>query len=100
MHRIIDRFNTESGHDLKLRAGIDTGAVSSGLIGRTSLAYDLWGQAVNLAFQVQSGAPQPGIYVTTGVYDAMRDSRQFASAAPITVDGTEQPVWRLLERQS
>src|SRR6185312_16324796 len=50
MQRIIGRFNTETGRDLKLRAGIDTGAVSSGLVGRTSLAYDLW-QAVNLAYQ-------------------------------------------------
>jgi class 3 adenylate cyclase len=100
MQRIIDRFDTETGRDLRLRAGIDTGAVSSGLVGRTSLAYDLWGQAVNLAYQVQSGAPQPGIYVTTQVYEAMRDSRQFASVGTITVDGTEQPVWRLSERQS
>jgi class 3 adenylate cyclase len=100
MQRIIHRFNTETGRDLKLRAGIDTGAVSSGLVGRTSLAYDLWGQAVNLAYQVQSGAPQPGIYATTQVYEVMRDSRQFASAGTITVDGTEQQVWRLSERQT
>ena len=82
-----------------LRAGIDTGAVSSGLVGRTSLAYDLWGQAVNLAYQV-SGVPQPGIYVTSQVYDAMRDSRSFVSAGELTVDGTAQPIWRLSERQS
>jgi class 3 adenylate cyclase len=100
MQRIIGRFNTEMGRDLKLRAGIDTGAVSSGLVGRTSLAYDLWGQAVNLAYQVQSGAPQPGIYATTQVYEVMRDSRQFASAGTITVDGTEQQVWRLSERHT
>jgi len=99
MQRIIDRFNSETGNDLSLRAGIDTGAVSSGLVGRTSLAYDLWGQAVNLAYQV-SGVPQPGIYVTSQVYDAMRDSRSFVSAGEVTVDGTEQPIWRLSERQS
>jgi class 3 adenylate cyclase len=99
MQRIIERFNTETGNDLSLRAGIDTGAVSSGLVGRTSLAYDLWGQAVNLAYQA-SGVPQPGIYVTSQVYDAMRDSRSFVSAGEITVDGTEQPIWRLSERQS
>jgi class 3 adenylate cyclase len=98
MQRIIDRYNTESGNDLSLRAGIDTGAVSSGLVGRTSLAYDLWGQAVNLAYQV-SGVPQPGIYVTTQVYEAMCDSRSFVPAGAVTVDGTEQPIWRLSESQ-
>jgi class 3 adenylate cyclase len=100
MQHIIDRFNGETGRDLKLRAGIDTGTVSSGLIGRSSLAYDMWGQAVNIAYQVQSGSPQPGIYVTSEVYEAMRDTRQFTPAGAITVDGTEQPVWRLAERRS
>lgn len=100
MHRIVDRFNGETGHSLKLRAGIDTGTVSSGLVGRASLAYDMWGAAVDLAFQVQKGSPQPGVYVTSGVYDAMRDSRQFTAAGEITVDGTSQPIWRLAERQS
>lgn len=100
MQHIIDRFNGETSRDLKLRAGIDTGTVSSGLIGRSSLAYDMWGEAVNIAYQVQSGSPQPGIYVTSEVYEAMRDTRQFTPAGAITVDGTEQPVWRLAERRS
>lgn len=98
MQRIIERFNTETGNDLSLRAGIDTGAVSSGLVGRTSLAYDLWGQAVNVAYQV-SGVPQPGIYVTSQVYDVMRDSRTFVAAGQIAIDGTEQSIWRLSEQQ-
>ena len=36
MQRIIDRFNAETGNDLKLRAGIDTGTVTSGLVGRST----------------------------------------------------------------
>jgi class 3 adenylate cyclase len=99
MHHIINRFNSETGHDLGLRAGIDTGTVTSGLVGRSTLAYDMWGSAVNLANQVQSGSPQPGIYVTSAVYEAMRDSRNFTSAGVITVDDEEQPIWRLTERQ-
>ncbi|MGY4650996.1 adenylate/guanylate cyclase domain-containing protein [Mycobacterium sp. URHB0021] len=99
MQRIIERFNAEAGHDLDLRAGIDTGTVTSGLVGRSTLAYDMWGSAVNLAYQVQSGSPQAGVYVTSGVYDAMGGSRSFTSAGVVTVDGDEQPIWRLAERQ-
>ncbi len=98
MQRIIDRFNGETGHDLKLRAGIDTGTVTSGLVGRASLAYDMWGSAVSLAYQVQSGSPQPGVYVTSTVYEAMRDTRAFAAAGDVMVDGVTEPVWRLSER--
>jgi class 3 adenylate cyclase len=100
MQRTVDRFNAETGNALKLRAGIDTGSVTSGLVGRSALAYDMWGSAVNLAYQVQSGSPQPGVYVTSRVYDAMRDTRSFTSTGAITVDGAEQPIWRLAERYS
>jgi class 3 adenylate cyclase len=99
MQRTIDRFNAETGNELKLRAGIDTGTVTSGLVGRSTLAYDMWGSAVNLAYQAQSGSPQPGAYVTSRVYDAMRDTRSFTSAGELSVDGEEQPIWRLAERQ-
>ena len=98
MQRTIDRFNAETGNTLKLRAGIDTGTVTSGLVGRSTLAYDMWGSTVDLAYQMQSGTPQPGIYVTSRVYEAMHDTRSFTSAGSITVEGEEQPIWRLAER--
>jgi class 3 adenylate cyclase len=98
--RIIDRFNAETGRHLGLRAGIDTGQVSSGLVGRSSIVYDMWGAAVNLAYRVQSGSPQDGIYVTQQVYETIGDTRAFTSAGSITMDGVEQPIWRLSERSA
>jgi class 3 adenylate cyclase len=95
MQRIIERYNSESDNDLELRAGIDTGTVTSGLVGRSSLAYDMWGSAVDIANQVQSGSPQPGIYVTARVYDVMRDSRQFAPAGEVGAGDDTEPIFRL-----
>jgi class 3 adenylate cyclase len=99
MQRIVDRYNGESNTSLQLRAGIDTGTVSSGLVGRSSLAYDMWGSAVDIANQVQSGSPLPGIYVTSRVYDVMRDSRQFAPAGEVGAGDDTEPIFRL-EHQS
>jgi class 3 adenylate cyclase len=96
--RIIDRFNSETGHQLVLRVGVNTGNVVSGLVGRSSLVYDMWGGAVSLAYQMHSGAPQPGIYVSSQVYEAMRDVRPFTPAGTISVGGTDQAIYRLLER--
>lgn len=98
MQRIIERFNAETGNDLDLRAGIDTGTVTSGLVGRASLAYDMWGSAVNLAHRVQSGSPH-GIYVTSRVYDQMRDSWDFTPAGVVSADGVDQTIWRLADPQ-
>ncbi|MBN3508567.1 HAMP domain-containing protein [Mycolicibacterium septicum] len=99
MQRIIERFNTEAGTALSLRAGIDTGAVSSGLVGRSNLAYDMWGSAVNLAYRVQRGSPQPGVYVTERVFEVMGDTRDLEPAGTVHVDGTDQPIWKLQDRR-
>ncbi|WP_396902257.1 adenylate/guanylate cyclase domain-containing protein [Mycolicibacterium sp.] len=99
MQRIIERFNTENGTTLKLRAGIDTGAVSSGLVGRSNLAYDMWGSAVNLAYRVQRGSPQPGVYVTERVFDAMGDTRDLQPAGTVRVDDADEPIWKLQDRR-
>jgi class 3 adenylate cyclase len=99
MQRIIERFNSRTGHHLSIRAGVNTGNVISGLVGRTSVIYDMWGAAVNLAHQMRSGATESGVYVTSEVYEVMRDIRQFTPAGSIVVDGSEQPIWRLSERK-
>ncbi|WP_077088674.1 adenylate/guanylate cyclase domain-containing protein [Mycobacterium rhizamassiliense] len=98
MRQIIDRFNNQTGRDLRMRVGINTGNVVSGLVGRSSLVYDMWGAAVSLAYQMHSGAPQPGIYVSSQVHQALEDVRQFAPAGTISVGGVDQPIYRLLER--
>ncbi|ORB29851.1 adenylate/guanylate cyclase domain-containing protein [Mycolicibacterium parafortuitum] len=95
MDRIVDRYAAESGYDLRLRAGIDNGAVSSGLVGRSTLTYDVWGATVDLAFRVQRGNPQAGIYVTARVYDVMHDTLEFVAAGESAGEHGTEPVWRL-----
>jgi class 3 adenylate cyclase len=99
MQRIIERFNSGKGYQLSIRAGVNTGNVISGLVGRSSVIYDMWGAAVNLAHQMRTSATESGIFVTSDVYEVMRDIRQFANAGTVTVNGAEQPVWRLAERK-
>jgi class 3 adenylate cyclase len=97
--RIVERLNGETGTNLQVRAGIDIGTINSGLIGRQSLVYDLWGAAVNLAFQIKDDAATPGIYITSRVYDALTDTTAFAPAGTVETDDGSQTVWRLSERR-
>ncbi|ASW90847.1 adenylate/guanylate cyclase domain-containing protein [Mycobacterium marseillense] len=97
MTEIIARFNARTGYHLALRAGINTGNVISGLVGRSSIVYDMWGAAVNLAHQTRSSTTQTGIFVTSKVYEAMHDIRQFTPAGTVTVGGVEQQIWKLSE---
>lgn len=99
MQDIITRFNSKTGYHLSLRAGVNTGNVISGLVGRTSIVYDMWGAAVNLAHQTRGSTTQSGIYVTAKVYEVMHDIRRFTPAGTITVGGVEQQIWKLSEGQ-
>jgi len=44
------------GIDLKLRIGIAAGAVTAGVIGAHKVAYDVWGDTVNLAARLEGHA--------------------------------------------
>jgi len=95
--RIIGRINSESGLNLGLRSGIDAGPVSSGLIGEPALVFDLWGNAVNLAYRLKSDAPSSGVYVSERIRDALSDTYSFTDAGTIRVDGSDERIWRLAE---
>ncbi|ARC56247.1 Adenylate cyclase [Frondihabitans sp. 762G35] len=93
--RIVDRFNGVNGTKLGLRAGLDSGTVTSGLIGRTSMVFDMWGDAVNLAYRVQGTSPVPGIYATQRVADKLGDTVRMSEAGTIETQGGSQRVWKL-----
>jgi class 3 adenylate cyclase len=95
--RIIERFDNETSVNLNLRAGIDSGTVSAGLIGAPSPVFDMWGTAVNLAHRLQNGMPTPGVYVSARVFNALSETMSFTSAGTIEADDGVESVWRVTE---
>jgi len=95
MRVVVQRFNAQNGTEIDVRAGVDTGTVTSGLVARTSLAYDLWGDAVSLAYRVRSATGDPGVYVSQAVRDRLQDSVTFVQAGTVELQGKTQPVWRI-----
>lgn len=55
----IVRRDITGGSFWQMRIGIHTGPVIAGIIGRTRFAYDIWGDAVNVASRMES-ASEPG----------------------------------------
>lgn len=92
---ILDRFDGRFSTNLQLRAGIDFGTVSSGLIGRESVAFDIWGDAANFALRAQGKQDSPGIYVSDGVRERLADSSRFVDAGQAESDGRLVRIWRL-----
>ena len=94
IQRIVERFAIKSGYPLSLWAAINTGQVVSGLVGRSGVTYDLWGSAVNRAYQLRRDTTESGIYVTAAVRDMLGDEGNFVAVG--TGDSGEQ-TWSLSE---
>lgn len=93
--RILDRFSAQWGVPLALRAGIDLGEASSGLVGRAHMVYDLWGDAVNLAFRLQAERTESGIFLTDRVAAGLPATVRLLDAGVVGTSSGEQRVWRV-----
>jgi class 3 adenylate cyclase len=96
MAAVLERFNTQHGTQIGLRAGVDTGAVTSGLVARTNMAYDLWGDAVSLAHRVRAVSGEPGIYLSQTVRDRVQDMFTTQEIGTVELRGKAQPVWKVV----
>jgi class 3 adenylate cyclase len=75
------------GRRLSLRIGIDSGPLTAGVIGTHRFAYDLWGDTVNTASRMESGAPPNGIQVTPATRALIDDRFVCESRGTIDVKG-------------
>ena len=75
----IEAITDESGVPLQARIGIHTGPVVGGVIGTTRLAYDYWGDTMNIASRLQAAAPPNGVAVSEATYFRTKQELDYAS---------------------
>jgi class 3 adenylate cyclase len=75
----LEQFAGASGIPLQARIGIHTGPVVGGVIGTTRLAYDYWGDTMNIASRLQAAAPPNGVAVSEATYFQTRQEQEFAA---------------------
>ena len=65
------------GIALQVRIGVHTGPVVGGVIGSSRLAYDYWGDTMNIASRLQGVAPPNGVAVSEATWHETRDMHAF-----------------------
>jgi adenylate cyclase len=83
----IDRFRGETGIDLAIRVGIDSGPAVAGVIGQRKFSYDVWGNTVNMASRMETHGVAAGIQVTERVYERLRDRYELRERGIVEVKG-------------
>lgn len=76
MRDYIEQYNRELGRNepkWNIRIGVNTGPIVAGVIGIKKFAYDIWGDAVNLAARMESSGEVGKVNVSGSTYSLIRD---------------------------
>ncbi|MGB3532651.1 MAG: adenylate/guanylate cyclase domain-containing protein [Microcoleaceae cyanobacterium] len=100
MQVAVDHFLFDQGETLQVRIGINTGTAVAGVIGTKKFIYDLWGDAVNIAYRMESTGEAGKIQVTQATYEQLKDKYHLERRGDIEVKGKgEMTTYWLLERK-
>jgi adenylate cyclase len=83
LHAASDRM----GEQLRLRIGIHTGPVVSGIIGTHKFIFDVWGDTVNTASRMESQGTPNEINVSAATHSRLRDKFIFQACGTIDLKG-------------
>jgi len=75
------------GRPIEIRVGMHSGQAVAGVIGQAKFAYDVWGDAVNVASRMQSSGVAGRIQVTASIYAALQGEYRFEERGMIDVKG-------------
>jgi adenylate cyclase len=79
----LEGIAARTGVELEARVGIHTGPAVGGVIGSTRLAYDYWGDTLNVASRLQAAAPRNGVAVSEASWHQIRGDQDFEAEAAV-----------------
>lgn len=87
MHTVLKDVALQTGIELNMRIGINTGPVVAGVIGNSKFSYDLWGDTVNMASRMEDTCPHNAIQVTEATQKILNGLYTFKNRPNVEVKG-------------
>lgn len=92
----MDEVREATGLPVEIRVGIHSGAAIGGVIGATRMAYDYWGETMNVASRIEGQAEPGGIAVSESTFLRTRRKESFELPQIVTLKGVgEAPIYRV-----
>ncbi len=82
----IQKLTAEYSSELpsfRLRLGIHTGEVVAGVVGKIKFAYDIWGDAVNIASRIVEAGESDRVNISEKTYQLVKDYFDFSKRGEI-----------------
>lgn len=70
--------------------GIHTGKVIAGVVGKSKLAYDIWGDTVNIASNIENRIPEGEIVISEITYQDVSEFFDIEEKSKITLNSTKE----------
>jgi len=90
-----------TGLPVQIRVGIHSGPVVGGVIGETRMAYDYWGETMNMASRVEGQAEPGGLAVSESTFLRTKRKELFGLPELVTLKGVgEARIYRVKREQA
>ena len=94
IEKLEEEMNAKYGVSFSFRIGMHTGKVVSGVVGTVKYAFDIWGNAVNLASRMEENSLPGKINVSEDTYQIIKDVFECESRGKLLVkNGGERGMY-------
>ena len=87
IHHCVEAIRKRSGFDISVRVGINTGPVVAGVIGYSKYAFDLWGDAVNVASRMESNSLPGRVQISRSTYERVYNDFECEERGEMEIKG-------------
>jgi len=81
----LEHFNRQHDHEIQMRAGIHTGRVMAGVVGKERMQFDVFGDDVNIASRFESSGLKGRVNVSHATYLEAKNSFAFEARGEIAL---------------